>query len=205
MKSFLLYGPPASGKSTVAKKISEKIGSVYVSIGQITRSEIAKKSEKGLLLKKYLDDVVEYPIELISSVVEDRLNELQTKEYNGFILDGFPKYEWEATHFLKMVKNLSLKIDGVVVIDVPLGEIIKRASGRRICQSCLKEYDMFVSNIVRCPECMRDLSTREDDTVEVLERRYNDYSQSIKQTIKVLGNNCGKVIVVDGTGSQDDI
>jgi adenylate kinase family enzyme len=77
MNIILLYGPPASGKTTLAKGISNNFDISYLSVGQITRREIANKTDVGHRLKKYLDDVVEYPVEFIGDIVEKELDSLK--------------------------------------------------------------------------------------------------------------------------------
>lgn len=96
MKNYLFYGPPGCGKSTVAKKIARYFNIRYISIGEVVRNEIKKDTKLGKKLKEYLDNVVEYPVGLISKVA---LSEIGDNTSDGYILDGYPKYAREAKDF----------------------------------------------------------------------------------------------------------
>ncbi|MEK6913495.1 MAG: nucleoside monophosphate kinase [Nanoarchaeota archaeon] len=196
MESTLLYGPPASGKTTLAQILTKETGLVYISVGQIVREEIRKKSTNGLLLKKYLDDVVEYPVDLISKVVENRLKKLKSGE--SFLLDGFPKYYNEAKAFLDIKEKHKLNINNIILIEVPLPQVISRVKNRRICLNCLRQYSIEVDGISRCSKCEILLSKREDDSIDFLIRRYTDYKKSIGKTLKILGSNNFKTTKIDG-------
>ncbi len=52
------------------------------------------------------------------------------------------------------VKELELKLDKVVFIDVPEEKIIERISGRRTCRDCSGVYNVStIGNAEECPSC----------------------------------------------------
>jgi adenylate kinase len=205
MNIILLYGPPASGKTTLAKGISNNFDISYLSVGQITRREIANKTDVGHRLKKYLDDVVEYPVEFIGDIVEKELDSLKKSGVNTVLLDGFPKYFWEAEKFLNILKKLNLTINKIIIINLTYDDICKRASNRRICLKCLKEYNLSNTGSIICPECGNELVLREDDSAFVLKRRYGDHVFSLEKTLKVLDIDANYLVEIDGSGDEDTV
>ncbi len=201
---YLFYGPPASGKSTVAREVSSQLKLEYLSVGEITRNEITKNSILGRELKKYLDEVVEYPVELITQVVEERILDAKSNS-KGFILDGYPKYDWEAEAFLNLMNKHNFPLDKVVVLDVPMDTAIARVSNRRMCTDCLTQFDISENNISNCIKCGGNLIIREDDEPTILRRRYGDYDSSINKTLQVLNNHYRSLAHFDGTKSPQQV
>lgn len=184
MKNLLLYGPPASGKSTIAKKICSIWNLEYISVGKITRTEIEKKSAIGKELKNYLDLVVEYPVELITTVVFLAINKC-INSGKFFILDGYPKYDWEAREFLKQKKHFD--IAGSIILEIPFETAKIRSKNRRVCPKC-QESQSIGSIENQCLFCNTSLILREDDSEAIFIRRYNDYITNIDKTMNVLRN-----------------
>lgn len=203
-RSILLYGPPASGKSTVAKETSNLINSQYLSVGDMTREEITNGTDIGAALKKYLDAVTEYPVELISSVVEKRI--VEALETNGsFILDGFPKYSMEAEAFIGLMQKHNFTIDTVAVIEVPFEEALLRVANRRICEDCLAQTQVEGEQANSCEKCGGTLIVRDDDRPEILERRYRDYVTTIAETLSVLEGHFVRLVKIDGTNDKQTV
>lgn len=197
-QKHLLYGPPASGKSTVASEICNSSGMEYLSVGEMTRREIASGSLMGQQLKKCLDQVVEYPVELITRVIERRI--VDTLEGGrGFILDGFPKYPRETSAFLGLMEKHNFAIDAVILIDIPFEEALKRVSNRLICQNCLSQTSFRANTDGGCGNCGGILIVRDDDKPEILLRRYKDYKSSIGETLSILSGHYSKLVRVDGS------
>lgn len=177
-RNFLIYGPPGSGKTTVAQGVCKKEGLEYLSVGTITRSEISKKTELGNSLKAYLDQVVEYPPEVITKTMKPYI--ISAK---GFLLDGYPKYKEEIPPFFQILNKGNLLINGVFVLVLTAEEAQTRALQRKICSVCGLQTEREKG---RCSSCGGQLKTREDDQPEIFSRRFNDYIRTIDQTLAGL-------------------
>ena len=68
--------------------IAEKYKLTHISMGQLLRDEIAKKSGFGLEAKSYIDNGKLVPDDLVFDVL---ISHLKTIEYKNFIVDGFPR------------------------------------------------------------------------------------------------------------------
>ena len=201
-KSYLLYGPPACGKSTVARLLSPLLDVKYLSVGEITREEIAKRTYDGIQLDYYLSSVLEYPADLISRVVGNRLFQVLDDGEN-FILDGFPKYVGEAQTFVSILQEKQIKIAAVILMTATMDEIMCRVKKRRICEKCLNQTTITSKIQTNCEKCQGRLIIRDDDQPEYLERRYNDHLRSIYQTLDVIKPFVGPIIKVSASFSVE--
>ena len=51
MKNIIFIAPPAAGKGTQAKMLSEKYNIPHISTGDLLREEAAKSTELGMMIK----------------------------------------------------------------------------------------------------------------------------------------------------------
>jgi adenylate kinase len=196
---YLLYGPPASGKTYLALKLQREHGFHYLSVGEITRREIASDSTEGRQLKYYLDNVLEYPPELISGVLRMEIARVPRSCKHVF-LDGFPKYDREVKSFLKMLADLAIRLVAIVLLECPLAEVLRRVSQRRMCRGCGRQCT--ANRNARCPHCNGDLVRRDDDEPIVLQRRYRDYTTSIAETLEFLKACEAPIVRISATESR---
>ncbi|MCJ7805296.1 nucleoside monophosphate kinase [Patescibacteria group bacterium] len=199
--SYLLYGPPASGKTALALELSRRIAKEYISVGELTRREIELGTPRGKRLQRCLDEVTEYPIELITGLVEESIVACMSAGEN-FILDGFPKYAQEARAFVKLLEKHRILLDAAIVIDLPVEGAFVRVLNRRICVSCLAQTE---DGGQICPQCGDALTIRDDDIPPIFKRRYNDYKDSIDETLRIIGPFCKRIIHIQGSQSKEDL
>ncbi|XP_041615227.1 adenylate kinase 9 isoform X3 [Vulpes lagopus] len=118
-----ILGPPKSGKTTVAKKISSEYGLKHLSIGEALRYILNNQpeTELALMLNWHLHKGMTAPDELAIQALEICLME-SICNTAGVIIDGYPvtKYQMsvlEARSVIPMV---------IFELDVPSKEIFKR-------------------------------------------------------------------------------
>lgn len=201
---FLLYGPPGSGKTSLGISLSEKLQVEYLSTGTITRAEIAKKTCVGKKLKKYLDLFTEYPPDLIATLIWQHVTKPPFRE-NGILLDGFPRYLEETNIFLKMLDGSSFELRSLVALILPIEQAIRRVGFRRICPTCLEQFDIYPKNEGVCISCGDCLVRREDDNIDILRQRYRDYEECTATSFDLLKNRCGSSIIIDGSKAREEI
>lgn len=175
---IVMLGAPATGKGTVAGILSQELEIPQISTGDIFRKNIKDRTELGILAESYTSKGNLVPDEVTINMVKDRLNQDDTK--NGVILDGFPRTIPQAEALEEMLKEKGTKIDIVLNLTTPKEEIIDRVTTRRVCsnQDCKTVYNVKlnppkVEGI--CDKCGSKLITREDDTVEAIETRLENY------------------------------
>ena len=84
--NLILFGPPAAGKGTQAKRLVTERGMVQLSTGDMLRAAIASGSELGQRVKGVLDRGELVTDEIVIALIEDRLPEAEAA--GGAIFDG---------------------------------------------------------------------------------------------------------------------
>ena len=196
---IIMLGAPGAGKGTQAKMISEKYGIPHISTGDIFRANIKNETELGKKAKKYMDQGLLVPDELVVDLVVDRLTEEDTKE--GYILDGFPRTIPQAEALTNALKERNEDIDFAINVEVPDEVIVERMSGRRACLNCGGTYHV-VFNPTKvegiCGSCGGQLILRDDDKPETVKKRLDVYHEQTQPLIDYYTKQ-DKVVVVDGT------
>ena len=197
---LILLGAPGAGKGTQANVISERLNIPQISTGNIIREALKSGTEMGLKAKSFMDEGKLVPDEVVIGIIEERLQNDDCK--NGFILDGFPRTIVQAEALDKM----GIGIDRVIDIEVPDEAIIKRLSGRRVCEKCGRPFhivDLRPKKEGVCDTCMGALVQRKDDQEETIRLRLVEYHEKT-EPLKGYYKAQGKLREVDGTGSVDE-
>ncbi len=201
--NLLIMGLPGAGKGTQAAKIVEEFGVAHISTGDMFRTAMANKTEMGVLAKSFIDKGELVPDKVTNGIVKERLAQDDIVE-KGFLLDGYPRTIEQAHALDETLKNLDLKLDGVINIDVNPDSLIERLSGRFICRSCGATYHkVFNPTKVEgtCDACGgHDFYQREDDKPETVKRRLD---VNIAQGAPIIEHYRKAGIVFDIQGNQD--
>ena len=171
--NIVLLGAPGSGKGTQASLIAGKYGLPHISTGDMFRENIREKTPLGVLAKTYIDKGQLCPDDVTEKMVAERLSRKDCEK--GFLLDGFPRTIAQAKA-LEEIAPLTVVLD----IDVPLGKLLKRLTGRRCCEKCGESFHVdSLGGAEDCPKCGGKLYTRADDNEETVQKRLDVY---VKQT-----------------------
>ena len=73
MKNIIFIAPPAAGKGTQAKLVSEQYNIPHISTGDLLRDEMAKETEIGLSIKKDMDEGNLVSDEVITKLLKNRI------------------------------------------------------------------------------------------------------------------------------------
>ena len=195
---LILLGAPGAGKGTQAEIISEKYNIPTISTGNIIRAALKNGTEMGLKEKSYIDAGELVPDDVVIGIIKERLAESDCA--NGYILDGFPRTIPQA----EALDEMGFGIDAALSIEVADSEIVKRMSGRRVCEKCGASYHTEykkpdVEGV--CNSCGGALVIRKDDEPETVKNRLNVYHEQT-EPLKDYYKNCGKLITVEG---QDEV
>lgn len=176
--NIIMLGAPGTGKGTIASILSEKLGIPQVSTGDIFRQNIKEGTELGKLAESYISKGQLVPDEVTVKIVEDRLEQSDTK--NGVILDGFPRTVVQAEKLKEILAERNKKLDITINLTTPEEEIIERIVNRRVCsnQECKAVYNVVLHPPKvegKCDKCGSDLITRKDDNLETVQSRLDQY------------------------------
>lgn len=197
---LIMMGPPGSGKGTQAELIVDKLNIPHVSTGDMFRRAINEGTELGTKAKEYLDAGSLVPDEVTIGIVKERLNQSDCR--SGFLLDGFPRTLPQAEALDSLLDNLNFELDAVLNIYVSEEELIRRLTGRRMCEDCGTAYHMVFnppSVEGRCDKCGGKLYQRDDDTEDTILNRLKVYRE---QTEPIIDYYRKKDLVKDINGDQ---
>ena len=169
---LILLGAPGAGKGTQAEILCKKLGIPSISTGNILRAAIKDGTPTGIQAKSYIDAGKLVPDEVIIGIVNERLS--QDDCAKGYILDGVPRTIAQA----EALEKAGIQFDAVVSIEISEDEILRRMSGRRVCEACGSSYNVEalpprVEGI--CDNCGGKLIQRKDDTPETVRERLKVY------------------------------
>ena len=179
---LVFLGPPGAGKGTQAKLLSQRMGFLHLSTGDLLREAVKNQTPLGKKAKEYMDRGELVPDELIVQLIEKTM----PKDGN-VILDGFPRTVNQALALEEMLKGKGEKISKVLFFDVPDEVIIDRLSGRRVCSKCGAVYHMKynppkIEGV--CDLCGGTLVQRDDDKEEVVKKRLEVYRKQTQPLIE---------------------
>ena len=179
---LVFLGPPGAGKGTQAKLLSQRMGFLHLSTGDLLREAVKNQTPLGKKAKEYMDRGELVPDELIVQLIEETM----PKDGN-VILDGFPRTVNQALALEEMLRVKGEKILKVLFFDVPDEVIIDRLSGRRVCSKCGAVYHVKynppkVEGV--CDLCGGTLVQRDDDKEEVVRKRLEVYRKQTQPLIE---------------------
>ena len=203
--NLVLLGPPGAGKGTQAERLVEDFGLPYYSTGIILREAVAEESELGREAKKYMDEGELVPDELINKVIAERLDSGEADD--GFLLDGFPRTIGQAEMLEKTLEGRGRELSGVLLIDAPDDEVVRRLSGRRTCAKNSHVYHVEFDPPKNEDICDQDgsrLIQRDDDKPETVRKRLAVYHDQTEPLIKWYEDR-GLLRRLDGTRPPDEV
>jgi adenylate kinase len=203
--NLVLLGPPGAGKGTQAERLVEDFGLPYYSTGIILREAVAEESELGKEAKRYMDEGELVPDELINKVIAERLDSGEADD--GFLLDGFPRTIGQAEMLEKTLEGRARELSGVLLIDAPDDEVVRRLSGRRTCSKNSHVYHVDFDPPKNEGVCDQDgsrLIQRDDDRPETVRKRLSVYHDQTEPLIKWYDDR-GLLRRFDGTRPPDEV
>ena len=154
MNNIIFFGPPGAGKGTQAKIISKYLNVSHLSTGDILRKKLLENDNLADKLKIIMASGNLVSDDILNQIVSSRLSKEVSK---GFILDGYPRTLNQSEFLNNFLSETSSSINYIFNIQINF-ETLKN----RILKRSSEE-------------------SREDDNVDVIETRYNEYLNSTQK------------------------
>ena len=199
---IVLLGPPGAGKGTQGERIAERLGIPKIATGDVLRAAVREGTEQGLAAKSYMDRGDLVPDSVILGIMKEVLASPSSKK--GAILDGVVRTVPQADGLSTMLAELGRKVDAYLLFDVSDDELVKRLSGRTVCDTCQTPY-MGLEPGTRCNKCGGTLVRRKDDEPESIRNRLKVYREQTEPVIDWVKDRKMNLVEIDATGDLDEI
>ncbi|MFD5466431.1 adenylate kinase [Kitasatospora sp. NPDC127059] len=203
---IVLVGPPGAGKGTQAHLLAKTLSIPHISTGDLFRANIGQGTPLGLEAKSYMDAGRLVPDEVTIGMAKDRM--LQADAANGFLLDGFPRNLGQAKALDEFLAEQGIELDGVLDLEVPEDEVVRRIAGRRLCRNDGGHVFHVDYNPPKvdgvCDECGGELYQRSDDTEEKVRTRLEVYHTETEPIIDYYVQQ-GLVATISALGKVDEV
>ena len=144
---IVFIGPPGVGKGTQAARLTEHLGILHLSTGDMLRQAAADKTPLGLQSQAFLLAGKLVPDEVMLNLVSERLAKADCA--GGYLLDGFPRTLGQAEALDTLLARRQTPLSVVLELQVGVEELIRRLRARG----------------------------REDDRPEVIRERLDQYAR----------------------------
>ncbi|MEZ5998355.1 MAG: adenylate kinase [Hyphomonas sp.] len=126
--NLILFGPPAAGKGTQAKRLVEERGFVQLSTGDMLRAARASGSDLGKRVAKIMDEGGLVSDEIVIALIDEQLDIHSAAP--GFIFDGFPRTVGQAEALDGLLDSRGEEVNRVVRLVVDDAQLLARVTKR---------------------------------------------------------------------------
>lgn len=207
-KEFIFLGPPACGKGTQTERLAQFLNFPHIDTGSLLRAEIAKETEEGKIAKSFIDKGQLVPVDLVGTIIGKKLAGEECG--NGYVLDGYPRSLEQA----EMLDKINSQVDKenqvdfkAIYFDIDTQILLERIIYRQSCTKCGEIYNKKfkpskVENV--CDKCNSALRTRDDDTAEIAEKRFETYFAQTAPLIEFYEKK-GVLFKIDANGTIEEV
>ncbi|MES2965791.1 MAG: adenylate kinase [Bdellovibrionota bacterium] len=202
--NIVLFGPPGAGKGTQSALLVERKRMKHISTGDLLRAAMKNQTPLGLQAKSLVDAGKLVPDDVMIGIVEEVLKGLKDQ---SFILDGFPRTVPQAQALETLLKRYGMTIGKALFLEVPRRALIRRLTGRRVCQSCGATYHVDSKPPKTdgvCDVCSGALVQRKDDHEDVIGTRLEAYDKSTSP-VKAFYSGQGCLAEIEGIGETEEV
>ena len=203
--NLILLGPPGAGKGTQAERLRADFDVPYYATGDILRAAVKEGTELGREAQEYMSRGDLVPDDLIIRAIMDRVDSPEARD--GFILDGFPRTVKQAEALESAIGGLGRRLTAALSIEAPDEEVIRRLSGRRMCEKNGHVYHLDFDppkNEGFCDQDGSPLVQRDDDREDTVRHRLDVFHDQTKPLIDLYGKQ-GILRRFDGTRTPEEV
>lgn len=204
--NIILLAPPAAGKGTQSEILQKEYNLNHISTGDLLRNASKEENDFGKNLKSIMESGKLVTDDIVLEVLNRYLD--QTDNMN-LLLDGFPRNIYQANKLDEILASKDSKVNYVFLLDVPKETLADRITGRRLCKSCGRVYNVNIDSLKPnidnvCDNCGNELFQRSDDNRETFETRYNEYLEQTSPLIDYYKNK-NVLFEIDSTQRVEEI
>lgn len=206
--AIILLGPPGSGKTTQAQRLSEEFDLVHFNTGEVIKDTINDPANQN-------DSEIQHEKQLYESgfLGDDRwVTNLVIKETKkiensgkGVVYSGSPRRLMEAEGLMPALDDFYGE-ENVFIFYIPLSfeEAVARIKSRRLCSVCGHPL-MADDKSEVCPKCGGEIIVRTLDDPEKLKLRFEEYHKKTEPILNYYKSINAEVYEIRGEDSPDNI
>jgi adenylate kinase len=176
--NLILFGPPAAGKGTQAKKLVAERKYIQLSTGDMLRAARTSGTELGKKVAGIMDSGALVSDEIVIALIEEQLD--RNPAATGFIFDGFPRTIPQAEALDASLAKRGKKVDRVIRLKVDEDALLARVTKRF------------------------NEEGRADDNPEAFKKRLSAYNAQTAPLLPKYTND-GKLQEIDGMAAPDKV
>ncbi|HEX7021154.1 MAG TPA: adenylate kinase [Gemmatimonadaceae bacterium] len=200
--NIVLFGKPGAGKGTQAPLLARQLKVPTLATGDVLRAALKAQTPLGLQAKAFMDKGELVPDAVILGIV---VEELKKPDYaHGVLLDGAVRTVPQAEGLAQMLEKLGRKVDAVLAFDVDNEEIVRRLSGRTVCDTCQTPYTGRAVGDT-CEKCGGKLMRRKDDDPDAVRTRLRVYDEQTAPVLDWYQEAGTNVAIIDAVGAVNDV
>jgi len=184
------------------------LGYSYLASGDLVRKSLAERTPWGESVRAFIEAGEYVPDDMIVPVFLEALRASEFREFEGAVLDGFPRTAEQAGALdAASVAGGYVARPCAVVLEVPEEVLIARLSGRWLCVGCHATYNVQARPSQMpgvCDACGEALEQRVDDRRETIQNRLAVYRESTTPVLDFYRAR-GGLASVDGDLSAVDV
>ena len=203
---IVLFGKPGAGKGTQAPRLAAALDAPILATGDVLRAAVREGTPLGLEAKGYMDRGALVPDDVILGIVKEALREARFAKV--VVLDGVVRTVPQAAGMDRVLADLGRRLDAVLVFDIEDEEIVRRISGRVVCDVC-GTPSIGGEPGEPCPKPGPAdggrLIRRKDDEPEAVRHRLDVYRAQTLPVLDWYRDNAARVVEIDAAGRIDDV
>jgi adenylate kinase len=200
---IVLFGKPGAGKGTQAPLLAAALGVPTLSTGDELRAAIRGGTPLGLEAKSFMEAGELVPDAVIMGIIKQVLSE--PRNANGVLLDGVIRTVPQAQGLSTVLKELGKEVAAVLCFDIDDDEIVRRLSGRTVCEKCQTPYTGREPGTPCDKQDGGMLVRRKDDEPEAVRNRLLVYERQTAPVLQWYRDHGTKVAVIDAVGTVQEV
>jgi len=199
---IVLLGPPGAGKGTQGDLLAQRLGVPKIATGDVLRSAVREGTPMGRAARAAMDRGDLVPDDVILGIMKEALG--TPSAARGAILDGVVRTEAQAAGLERVLDELGRPLDAVLIFEVPDEELVKRLSGRTVCDSCQTPYTGREPGS-KCEKCGGTLVRRKDDEPDAIRNRLAVYQRQTAPVIDWYRRDGARLVSINAVGTTADV
>ncbi|MBV6521058.1 MAG: adenylate kinase [Gemmatimonadaceae bacterium] len=199
---IVLLGPPGSGKGTQGDPLSQALGVPKIATGDVLRAAVRDGTPLGLAAKSAMDRGDLVPDDVILGIMKEALGSDRAR--HGAVLDGVVRTVPQAEGLSRVLSDLGRTLDAVLTFEIPDEELVRRLSGRTVCDSCQTPFTGREPGTT-CEKCAGTLVRRKDDEPDAVRNRLAVYRIQTQPVLDWYRKRGTRILEIDALGTPERV